>query len=71
MLFKALSDSRLEPKTFRLVFPKEDRPPCLLLLEARKGGGSGMKVLPSLIISRNGEKTEEFKKIYTLEDKRV
>lgn len=70
-LFKALSDSRLEPKELRLVFPREDRPPCLLLLNAKKGGGSGMKVLPSLIISRNGEKTEEFKKIYTLEDKRV
>lgn len=68
-LFRAMGDNRLEPKAFRLVFPKEERPPCLLLMEARKGGGAGLKVLPSLIISRGGEKTEEFKKIYTLEDK--
>lgn len=69
-LFKALSQNRLEPKELRLVFPREDRPPCLVLLQARKGGGAGLKVLPSLMISKDGKKTEEFKKIYTLEDKK-
>lgn len=67
-LFGALAKNRLEPKIMRMVHPTGDKPPCLLLLEARKGGGAGLKIEPPLIISQNGEKTEEFKKMYTLED---
>ena len=67
-LFASLLQNRLEPKTMRLVFPTEGSRPCLVLLEARKGGGVHLDILPSLIIEKDGQKTSEFKKMYTLED---
>lgn len=69
-LLEALRRSRLEPKTMRLVFPDAAHAPCLVLVEARKGGGAGLRILPSLMIAENGEKTEEFKRIYQLEENR-
>ena len=70
-LFEALRLNRLEPKVMRLVFPTEQKAPCLLLIEARKGGGMGLNILPSLILRRDGQKTPEFEEIYRLntEDK--
>lgn len=67
-LLEALRQNKLEPKTLRLVFPDESHAPCLVMVEARKGGGAGLNILPSLIISRDGQKTEEFKRIYQLEE---
>ena len=67
-LMEALRAQKLEPKTMRLVFPDERHAPCLVMVEARKGGGAGLNILPSLMIARNGEKTEEFKRIYQLEE---
>ena len=66
-LFAALTDSRLEPKTLRLVYPDEGKEPCLALVEARKGGGAGLRVMPPLMIAQKGQKTEELKRIYQLE----
>jgi len=70
-LFEALRQNRLEPKVMRLVFPTDQKAPCLLLIEARKGGGMGLNILPSLILRRDGQKTPEFEEIYRLntEDK--
>lgn len=67
-LMEALRTQKLEPKTMRLVFPDEHHAPCLVMVEARKGGGAGLSILPSLMIAQNGEKTEEFKRIYQLEE---
>ncbi len=67
-LLEALRQNRLEPKTMRLVFPDDTHPPCLVLVEARKGGGAGLNILPSLMIAQNGEKTQAFKRIYQLEE---
>ena len=52
----------------RLGFPDDRHEPCLVLIEARKGGGAGLKIQPSLMIAEKGEKTEEFKRIYQLEE---
>lgn len=67
-LFSSLAQNRLEPKVMRLVHPSENHAPCLVLIEARKGGGEGLCVMPPLLIEKNGEKTEEFKRIYMLEE---
>ena len=40
----------LEPKRLRFVHPRADAAPSLLLLEARRGGRSGLTVEPPLIV---------------------
>lgn len=45
-LFAALRQSGLAPKVLQLVRGEEDAEPWLLLLEARKGGGEGLRILP-------------------------
>ncbi|NMA95347.1 MAG: tRNA1(Val) (adenine(37)-N6)-methyltransferase [Clostridiales bacterium] len=56
---------RLEPKSIRLIHPKVDRPPNLLLVEGVLGGGRHLKWLPPLYVyDENGEYTKEVKAIY-------
>lgn len=59
-----LRGRRLEPKRLRLVHPYLGRPAVLALIEAVKGGGTGMEVLPPLIIHENGGYSEEMQAIY-------
>jgi tRNA1Val (adenine37-N6)-methyltransferase len=55
----------LEPKRLRLVHPYADRPASLVLIEAVKQGGTGLEVLPPLIVhEQDGGYTEEMKDIY-------
>ncbi|NTW60685.1 MAG: tRNA1(Val) (adenine(37)-N6)-methyltransferase [Nitrospirae bacterium] len=55
----------LEPKRLRLVHPHADRPAALVLVEAVKQGGTGLEVLPPLIVhEQDGGYTEEMKDIY-------
>jgi tRNA1Val (adenine37-N6)-methyltransferase len=46
---------KLEPKRLRLIHPREGRPANLLLLEAVKGGGAGLKVEPPLTVYAEGQ----------------
>ena len=58
--------NRLEPKRLRLIHPREGRPANLLLLEAVKGGGAGLKVKPPLVVYGEGQNyTAEVQAIYT------
>ncbi|MBQ2840047.1 MAG: methyltransferase [Oscillospiraceae bacterium] len=64
-LFLALKKHNLAPKRMRLVQDTVTAEPSLVLLEARKGGGSGIKHLPALILKNaDGSESEETKKIY-------
>lgn len=55
----------LEPKRMRLVHPYLDREPNMVLLEALKGGKSGMTVERPLVIFRGpGEYTDEIYDTY-------
>ena len=54
----------LEPKILRLVQGHINKPPSLFLLECRRGGNMGLKVLPTLIIHENGGFTPEMIAIY-------
>lgn len=58
---------QFEMKRLRLIQPKFDRPPNLMLIEAMVGARSGLKILPPLIVHNDdGSYSEEIKKIYGL-----
>jgi tRNA1Val (adenine37-N6)-methyltransferase len=64
-IFATLAKYDFAPKTLRLVQPKADAPPNLLLISAIKGGGSNLVVeAPLIIYDSNGNYTEEVHKIY-------
>ena len=55
----------LEPKRIRFVHPFQDKPASLILLEAVKSGGTGLDVLPPLIVHGPGGKySKELTDIY-------
>jgi tRNA1Val (adenine37-N6)-methyltransferase len=59
---------KLEPKRLRLVHPYRDRPASLVLLESVKEGGTGLEVLPPLIVHEpGGGYTKEMRDIYGIE----
>jgi len=59
---------RLEPKRLRLVHPYLDKPASLVLLESVKEGGSGLEVLPPLIVHEpGGGYTKEMREIYKID----
>lgn len=49
-LFTALRDARLEPKKMLLVHPTPASPPSLVLVEAKKGAGEGIRIARPLFI---------------------
>lgn len=56
---------RIEPKRLRMVYPAENRPPILFLVEGLLFGGSELRMLPPLILrDASGMETEELKRIY-------
>lgn len=59
----------LAPKRLRPVYPRKDSYSDLFLLEARRGGGIGLKIEPPIIIYREGsqEYTAEVKKMYGID----
>ena len=63
-----LSSHSLEPKRLRLVQGRLNAPPSIFLVECRRGGRSGVRVEPALIIKDdNGADTEEIRRIYHLQ----
>ncbi len=64
-LFESLIKHNMHPKRMRLVQDTVAAEPSLVLVEARKGGGSGIKLLPTLILKNpDGTETDETKTIY-------
>lgn len=56
----------LEPKRLRMVYPYVDQEPNMLLIEAVRGGKSGMVVEKPLIINEApGVYTEEISELYS------
>ena len=61
---------KLEPKRLRMVHPYRNRPASLVLLESVKEAGSGLEVLPPLIVHEpGGGYTKEMREIYGREEK--
>ena len=64
-LLCALRENGLEPKRLRLVSPRWDRAPSLLLAEARRGGRPGLRVEPPLILENpDGSPAKELDRVY-------
>ncbi len=60
-----LKKRKLEPKRLQIVYPKAQKEPNLILVEAKLGGNSGLKILPPLVMfDENNNETEALKKIY-------
>ncbi len=54
----------LEPKVLRLVQQRAGKKPSLFLLECKRGGNSGLDVLPTLFIEEGGKFSSEMIEIY-------
>ena len=64
-LFAALASCRLEPKRLRFVHHQPGREACLALVEARKGGGAQLDVMPPLFMQdESGNCTPEALEMY-------
>lgn len=64
-ILTCLCSHGLEPKRMRLVHPYADRDPNMVLIEALKGGRSGMKVeKPLVIFEKPGVYRSEITEIY-------
>ncbi len=56
---------KIEPKRLRLVLPKADKEPTLILIDGLLRGGSELKILPPLILyNEDNTETNELKNIY-------
>ncbi len=56
---------RVEPKTVRFVSKKTGDEPWLVLVEGRRDGKSGMRVMPNLYVYKeNGDYSDEMLRIY-------
>jgi tRNA1Val (adenine37-N6)-methyltransferase len=66
-LMVLLREKKIEPKRLRFVHPRLHKPASLVLIEAAKAAGTGIEVLPPLIIhGENGGYSEEMRQIYEL-----
>lgn len=60
-----MKKNNIEPKKIRFVYPKYGKEANTVLIEGRKNGNSGLKVLPPLYAhEENGEYTKEVQKMF-------
>ena len=60
-----LVKNHLEPKVLRVVYPKKNKAPNLVLIEAKKGAKPGLIIQKPLILNNeDGSETDELKEIY-------
>ena len=65
-----LKKRKIEPKRLQIVYPKASKEPNLVLIEAKKGAKSGLKIMTPLILNdEDGTETEELKRIYNRKSK--
>ena len=66
-LLEAMRQSKIEPKTIRLVLSKEDEAPYLVLVEGKRGANPQLNWKPALILRNpDGSFTEEYRDIYRM-----
>lgn len=69
-VFCKLSAAGLEPKRLRTVSHSAKSEPSLVLIEARRGGKPGLKIMPPLFLrNSDGSESDEILKIYHREEK--
>ena len=56
----------IEPKKIQLIYPKEDSDANIVLIEGRKCGNSGLKILSPIVVHNNdGSYSEDIKKYFS------
>lgn len=64
-ILSKMSAYRIEPKRMRLVYPRVDREPNMVLIEGLRGGNPRMQAEPPLIVyEKDGSYTDELRRIY-------
>ena len=64
-LLSLLRGKKLEPKRLRSVHPDLNKPASLVLIESIKGAGTGLEIMPPLIVHGSGGRfTDEMRDIY-------
>ena len=63
-LLAKMREQKIEPKKIRFVAKCKGSEPWLILVEGRRGGKTGMRVLDTLYVEENGELSPEMLKIY-------
>ncbi|MDE5618132.1 MAG: hypothetical protein K2I79_01435, partial [Clostridia bacterium] len=58
------SNSGLEPKEIKLIYPKADRSADTFVICCVKGGGAGIKLSSLTVYNDDGSMTEEAAKLY-------
>jgi len=61
---------KIEPKKIQLIYPKKSKDANILLIEGRKNGNPGLKILPSIIAHNDdGSYSEQVKQYFSKERK--
>ena len=64
-IIEEFKKNNIEPKRIRLIYPKEGEESNMVLIEGRKNGNTGLKILPPLIAhNKNGDYTDEVKNMF-------
>ncbi len=64
-IIELMKKNNIEPKRIQFVYPKLTKESNLVLIDGRKNGKSGLKLLPPLIVHHeNGQYTKEILKIF-------
>lgn len=63
ILFK-MTSHKIEPKLIRLVQQRQNSEPKLFLVKGKRLGKSGLRCMPTLVMSDDYGATEELKRIY-------
>lgn len=65
-IIELLRKNNIEPKKIQLIYPKNNTESNMVLIEGRKNGNSGLKILPPIVVhNENGEYTQTIKKIFS------
>ena len=67
-IIETMRKYNIEPKKLRLIYPKVGTESNMILIEGRKNGNVGLKILPPLIAhENNGEYSQEVKEMFKKE----
>lgn len=68
-IIELFRENNIEPKRIQLIYPKENTKSNMVLIEGRKNGNVGLKILSPIIVHReNGEYRDEIKKIFSVKE---
>ena len=64
-IIEEMKKNNIEPKRLQFVYPIEEKEANIILIEGRKNGNPGLKILPPLFVhNKNGEYRKEILKMF-------